>query len=105
MGDTTPHFATVLTLSTMTKESLSQKANIKKTAKEEISDGREKIKIEHTNGNIKLTFSTEFVFFTCSTSFLQTIVTNKPTEEKKRQKLRNKALLLAILRSRFEHII
>lgn len=105
MGDTTPHFATVLTLSTTTTESLSQKANIKKTAKEEISDGREKIKIEHTNGNIKLTFSTEFVFFTCSTSFLQTIVTNKPTEEKKRQKLRNKALLLAILRSRFEHII
>lgn len=38
---------------------------------------------EDKTRNIKLTFSTEFVFFACSTSFLQTIITDKPIEKKK----------------------
>lgn len=37
---------------------------------------------EDKTRNIKLTFSTEFVFFACSTSFLQTIITDKPIEKK-----------------------
>lgn len=42
------------------------------------------MKIKHRNRNIRLTFSTELVFFTCSTSFLQTIITHKPEEKKQK---------------------
>lgn len=74
LGYTTPPFANVPVLSIMTTESLNQKA---------IRGGREKMKVEDKNRNIKLTFSTEFVFFTCSTSFLQAIITDKPIKKKK----------------------
>lgn len=39
------------------------------------------MEVEDKGINIKLTFSAEFVFFTRSTSFLQTIITDKPIED------------------------
>lgn len=76
-GYAAPHFANVPVLSVMTTQSLNQKP---------IRGGREEMNVGDENRNTKLTFSTEFVFFACSTSFLQTIIADKPIEEKKKAK-------------------